>query len=461
MGSKHRGISRSNPATRVVLEKLRTSLWLVPGLMAIGAFALAAAANWADFLLSEADPAKMPIFLFTSPPNDAREVLATLLSSMVTMTSLVFSITMVVLSLAANQFGPRLIRSFMANSITQCVLGTFIMTSVYCLLELGAVGSTTDDRMHAFPSVSLAILLTLVSLIVLVIYLHFLARSIVSETIIKRLGMEIDDMLGELGDLPEELYAGADYTLLADLEHGAVFVGPQVDGFVQSIDMDALKKLGDDADVTIILSFRPGDYVIADGGGIAIQPGRHSTVDLPGRIDKAIVTGSRRTSTQDPEFVIRHLVEMAVRALSPGVNDPYTAVAVLAQLSAGLAHLMGRALPQGAITGRDGKVRVVVPQPTYASIVGAAFNQIRQNANGKPFVILHLIDAIHRITGHARNDEQLDILNEQLDAAEDAVGMIGSYDRNALEARANAAREAIEQARARLADQASRNERRP
>ncbi|WP_281433242.1 DUF2254 family protein [Pseudorhizobium tarimense] len=136
--------------------------------------------------------------------------------------------------------------------------------------------------------------------------------------------------------------------------------------------------------------------------------------ELQERVCRMIATGSRRTASQDPGFAIRHLVEMVVRASSPGVNDPYTAAAVLAQLSAGLAHLMKRALPQSFITGADGRLRIAVPSSTYATVIGAAFNLIRQDAAGKSFVILHLIEAILRIADHVRLPEQCDALGVSL-----------------------------------------------
>ncbi|MFN7103676.1 MAG: DUF2254 domain-containing protein [Pseudorhizobium sp.] len=443
----------ANPAVQVVWEKLRTSFWLVPSLMAVVALALAVAATWADFRLADANPASMPRFIFVSTPDGARDVLSTLLSSMITMTSLVFSITMVVLSLAANQFGPRLIRSFMSSPHTQFVLGTFVMTSVYCLLELGSVGSTTEDEMQAFPSVSLGLLLMLVSVLVLISFLHFLARSIVSETLIKGLGTEVADMVAELDDLPEDRNEQTAAALPQEFEREATFFGTRTDGFVQSIDLEGLKALAEDADVLVAFSFRPGDYVVADGGGIGVFPGRNCTPELQEHICRMIVVGSRRTATQDPEFAIRHLVEMAVRALSPGVNDPYTAVAVLAQLSAGLAHLMKRALPESVVTGTDGSPRIVIPGPTYASIIGVAFNQIRQNATGKPFVILHLIEAILRIADHVSLPEQGDILEEQLDAALAAGSGVGDFDMQAITGRAAAARTAINRQRQRLSQE--------
>ncbi|MCJ8518863.1 putative membrane protein [Pseudorhizobium tarimense] len=440
----------SSPGLKVVREKLRTSLWLVPTLMAITAIAISAAATSVDAVLADLDPAKVPIFVFVSTPSDARDVLSSLLTSMITMTSLVFSITMVVLSLAANQFGPRLIRSFMSARHTQLALGTFIMTSVYCLLQLASVGSSIKNDAEAYPSVSFGIALTLMSVLVLVAYLHFLARSIVSETVIKRLGSEITDMLSELDDLAEDRNNDPEKALPEGFDQNARFFGPSVDGFVQSIDVERLCELAQKSDVFIGFSFKPGDYVITDGGGIGIFPASRWTQDLQDQVCGAVVIGSRRTSTQDPEFAIRHLVEMAIRALSPGINDPYTAVAVLAQLSAGLAHLMRRALPSSVIAGSAGEPRIVLPRATYASLVGAAFNQIRQNAAGKPFVIMHLIEAIQRIADHAQLSQQCDLLDEHLSAVVEAVGDVGTLDQEAIRSRAEAAREAIAKAKTRI-----------
>jgi uncharacterized membrane protein len=444
----------SRPGFRVLREKLRTSLWLLPTLMGSVAVALSAAATSVDAVLADADPAGMPIFVFVSAAGDARDVLSSLLASMITMTSLVFSITMVVLSLAANQFGPRLIRSFMATRHTQLALGTFVMTSVYCLLQLASVGSSMKNDAEAYPSVSLGIALTLVSVLVLVLYLHFLARSIISETVIKRLGLEITDMLSELDEMAADRNHDSEDALPKGFEENSRFFGPRTDGFVQSVDLERLCEIAQKRNVFIAFSFRPGDYVIADGGGIGIFPAGRWSEDLQQQVCQAVVVGSRRTSTQDPEFAIRHLVEMAVRALSPGINDPYTAVAVLAQLSAGLAHLMHRALPSSVIKGADGDARIVLPRSTYASLVGAAFNQIRQNAIGKPFVIMHLMEAIQRVADHAQLPQQCDILDEHLAAAVDAVGDVGRFDQEAVRSRAEAAREAIAKAKTRIIGEA-------
>ncbi|WIJ24795.1 DUF2254 family protein [Devosia sp. RR2S18] len=153
------------------------------------------------------------------------------------------------------------------------------------------------------------------------------------------------------------------------------------------------------------------------------------------------VAGSSSHPTQDIEFSIRHLVEIAVRALSPGINDPYTAAAVINQLSASLSLLMGRAMPPAVLHDTAGKLRVSSARATYATLLSAGFNQIRQNAAGKPFVVIYLIEAIIRIADHVRLESQRSALQEQLNAIlSDARRDIpDGYDMETIGARAEAA----------------------
>lgn len=155
---------------------------------------------------------------------------------------------------------------------------------------------------------------------------------------------------------------------------------------------------------------------------------------------------------QDLEFGIRHLVEIAVRALSPGTNDPYTAVAVVHRLSASLARLMGRALPPGVFRDEEGTVRVVCSQPSYASLTAAAFDQIRQNGADKPLIVIHLLKALDRIAEHVRLPAQAEVLAAQLRiVAEDAEREIVSpSDQADMNARIKRTRQVLEEAQDRV-----------
>lgn len=385
---------------RITRDRLKTSFWFVPSVMALGSAVLIMAATMVERGLPF-DAGDAPWFLYVGDPADAQSVLVTLLGSMITMASLVFSITMVVLTLAAGQFGPRLIRSFMGNLQTQVVLGAFVMTIIYCLLALPAIEAREAAGRSPYVSVSIALALTVVSVALLILFLDALARSIVSETVIERVGHDLDHLLdayGSLGDPHREEVP--EQQVPVDLDQRAVHFGSSAAGYVQAIEFEAITELARKADVLVILYFRAGHYVVPGAPEMAVYPKERFTERLADQIRGMIITGVHRTPIQDADFSIRHLDEIAVRALSPAVNDPYSAVAVIDRLSASLCKLMGRALSPGVYRDREGAVRLLATPPSYAGLLGAAFNQIRQHGAGMPIIVLHLLEAIERIAQH-------------------------------------------------------------
>lgn len=397
-------------------DYLHTSFWFAPALMMLFGVALAAAAAELDRSLIGVNEA--PPLIYVSEQATAREILSTILSSLITMASLVFSITMVVLTLAASQFGPRLIRSFMASPQTQIVLGAFVMTIVYSLLTLASVGSRQTDGLSAYGTVSIAILLALVSVALLVLFLHVLARSILSETVISRVGAELDRMIGSLDRMRADADGGAPEEVPPFFDQEATFMGTRRAGYIQAIEYDELADVATDAGVLIVLRVRPGDFVAKDGRWIGVHPASKLTEQLAGRIEKLVLVGRHRTPLQDLEFGIRHLVEIAVRALSPSMNDPYTAISAVNQISSSLAGLMDRALPRAVYKDAQGTMRLNCPQPSYRTLISSGFDQIRQNGDDKPVVMLHLIEAIQRIAEHVQLPEQRNALSSQLELLE-------------------------------------------
>jgi uncharacterized membrane protein len=432
---------------RTAWDALRTSFWFVPALMGVGGGLVTALSLMLERTV-RIGAARAPWFVYVGAPDDARTVVSTLLSSMMTMVSLVFSITIVVLTLAANQFGPRLIRNFMASPQTQLVLGTFIMTIVHCLLALSAIGWRQEDEPLPFFTVSAAIVLSLISVGLLVLHLHVLARSIMSETVIARVGAELDDTLDSFGPL-RACQPDPGRALPHDFHERARFSGPATTGYVRAIEFDRLVDAARQADVLIGLTFRAGDYVVAHSDGIGIYPGDRATPELCAAVADAVEVGTDRTPVQDPDFAIRHLVEIAVRALSPGINDPYTAIAAINQLSASLARLMDRNLPDAVLHDREGTLRVLCPRPTYGSLIAAAFDQIRQNGGGKPVVVIHLLQAIERLAPHVRTDDQKHALLEELETILEtaARAVPDAADRSDIDRRADAASSALERRR--------------
>ena len=416
--SKQRTFTGGN-ACRARWDAVRTSLWFLPAIMGTLAIALTWSALVLDDWLGQGPDDSFPSLIYVSEPEQARELVGIILPSMMTMASLVFSITMVVLTLAASQFGPRLIRNFMGRLQTQLVLGTFVMTIIYSLLLLASIGPGVEGESRAYLSVTVAIGLTVLCVALLVLYIHGLGASIMSETLIEAVGSELDQGVRDLR--PHGGAAPPENVLPDDFAERAALCGVEASGYVQAIEFEGILEAARSADVMIGLYLRAGDFAIQNGRAFGIYPAERATPELARSVAALITLGAHRTPVQDLEFSIRHLVEIALRALSPSINDPYTAVSVIHRLSVSWPGLMNSAIPPGVFHDEEGDLRVVCPRPNYAALLNASFSQIRQNGADKPLILIHLLKTFKAVGYCARTDEQRTALREQIDAVlEDA-----------------------------------------
>ena len=389
---------------RASWDAVRTSLWLVPGLFFLAGIALAVAMLQLE-RGSTAGQIALGRWLSTGDGEDARTLLSTLLTAIITMASMAFSVTVVALSLAANTFGPRLIRTFRANLRTQLVLGTFVLAIVYLLLVLRAVEGASAPPEVPQIAVAVGSLLALLSVLALLAFIQGVATSIVADEVIRRVRSELDSAVSRLPDLAgtEEPASGP---LPPDFEDAAARIPLPREGYVQSVQFDEILAWAVKHDAVVRLDFRPGDFVVDGDAKVFVHPRPEDPARVRRELGRFIVSGQARTPTQDLEFAIRHLVEVAVRALSPGINDPFTALAVIDRLRGGLARLCAKQFPAETLRDADDEVRVTRRVPTYAGAVDAAFNQIRQAGSAKPAVLIHLLEAIGEIAEHAKMDEQ-------------------------------------------------------
>ncbi|MBM0104997.1 DUF2254 domain-containing protein [Steroidobacter sp. S1-65] len=419
---------------RVWLEKLRTGLWPIPLGMAAAALLLFNGAlaldglNWSEDVLRR-------WHLFSGSGDDARNLLSTLVGAIITMSSVVFSITIVVLSLAANQFGTRLIRTYMASLRTKLTLGLLAMTIIYCLVALRSVQKdmTTDAVPHVV--VSAAWLLGVACVLVLLFFLHFVSRSIMADEVIRCVANELTRIVTQLPPLEAATDSSEQATLPGDFDARSEIVRSRHEGYVQAVKYEQLLTLASRHDVHIQLGFRAGAFMCKDGWLGRVYPREALNQELATAIDEQILIGRRRTPTQDLEFMIRHLVDIALRALSPGINDANTSLVVIDRLRGALCQLAGKHIALPIYRDQNGVVRVVGKPNNYAGVLGAALNQIRQAAAEHPAVIIELIRALSRIGEHARLAAQRDALVEHARLARDAGvrATPDAYDQAAIE----------------------------
>ncbi|HEX2527687.1 MAG TPA: DUF2254 domain-containing protein [Geminicoccus sp.] len=397
----------------VVWDKVRTGLWPVPISMILLAGPLYAAASWADGMVSDAEGLRT-WWLHSGSGDDARNLLSTLVAAIITMSTLVFSITIVTLSLAANQFGSRLIRTYMTDMRTKLALGVFTMTIVYCLLALRSVEKDMPPGVVPHVVVTLGLVLGVCCVLTLLFFLHVVARSIMADEVIRRVADELEASVEQLPPLQQRRSEPDPAQVLPhDFDARLTILASKQEGYVQAVEHARLVELASKHDVVVRLEMRPGTFMCKDGWLAHVYPAEAVTPDFVEAFQEGFLIGTRRTPTQDLEFPIRHLVDIALRALSPGINDPNTAMVVIDYLRAALSRLMGKCLPPAIHLDKAGRARLIDKPNGYDDILAAALQQIRQSAAGHPDVIITLLRAIGRIGEHVRLPEQRDALLHQ------------------------------------------------
>lgn len=395
----------------ILWEILRTSIWPIPVVMLVLALALRGTAFWADARI-DGKTALSLWWLHSGSGDDARNLLSTLVTALITMASVMFSITMVVLSLAANRFGSRLVRTYMADIRTQVALGIYLMTVVYCLLVLRTVQMdlAAEDVPHI--AVTFGLGLALLCILTLLLFLHVIARSMVADDVIRRVAAELEKAMSELPPLERTL--ARNRTGQLKHEGAPVVIRSVEEGYVQAIDYDALREVASRHRVKLQMLCKAGAFMCRDGWLAELSPARAVDPEVEKLVQKAVEIGDRRTPTQDIEFLIRHLVDIALRALSPGINDPRTATVVIDHLRGALSHLVKKELHLTGWSDADGTLRVDGPDTTYAAVFDESFNQIRQVGAVQPAIVIHLLGAIDRLAEHIELPEQQESLIEHV-----------------------------------------------
>ncbi len=421
---------------------LHSSFWFLPSLMVGGAVALSMATIAVDETVTD-EWLQALGWAYTGGAEGASSVLGAIASSMITIAGVVFSMTLVALSLASSQLGPRLLRNFMRDTTTQVVLGTFVSTFVYCLLVLRTIRRADEVAFVPHLSVNIGVLFALVSVGVLIYFIHHVSISIQADQVIARVGKELTEEINRL--FPERVgqeqgspaIESIDTSIPEAFDREARPVLAGGDGYLQHIDGDALMTLATQADVLMRLERRSGQYVVSGRPLVMVWPGNQVTDHFAAQVNEAFALGNQRTSAQDVEFAIHQLVEIAVRALSPGINDPFTAVACVDRLGSALCRLAQRKMPSPYRHDEQHRLRVVVAPITFTEIVDTSFNQIRQYARPSAAVTIRLLEAIAVIAEAAHRPEDLAALRRHAEMIVRGAreGLPEGEDRRAVEDR--------------------------
>ncbi|HBU30333.1 MAG: hypothetical protein A2X71_07845 [Thiobacillus sp. GWE1_62_9] len=435
------------------LDRIRSSFWFLPAAMASGAMVLAFATVALETLVTDWLTLNWGL-TFTGGAEGASSLLGAIAGSMITIAGVVFSMTLVALSLASSQLGPRLLRNFMRDTTTQMVLGTFVATFLYCLLVLRTIRRAEETLFVPHLSVTLGVLLAVVSVGVLIYFIHHVSVSIQANEIVARVGKELIEEIEQL--FPENIGRGApripteppNADFLDRFEREASPIGSTGDGYLQFIDGDALMALAMQEDVVIRVERRPGHYVVATRPLALVWPGNRVTDHLMDRVNCAFALGNQRTSGQDIEFAVNQLVEIAIRALSPGVNDPFTAMTCVDRLGSALCRLAQQDVPSPYRYDTQDQLRVITPVFTFPDVTDAAFNQIRQYGRTSTAVTIRLLETIAEVAGSVhRSEDRIALLRHaKMIARGTGGGLPEDEDRQEVEKRFRSANRLLSEA---------------
>jgi uncharacterized membrane protein len=396
------------------LEELGDVFWLRPALLVAMGMGLGAAMTWAERMGLTESLASGGL-IYSGGEAGARSLLSAVASSSIGVAGTVFSITVAALSLAAGQMGPRLLRNFTRDPGNQIVLGTFLGTFAYALVLLRTVRSVQEGAFVPHLGVTGALVLALLCVAALVWFVHHIANSINVDTVI---GLVHAELLAAIASLE----TGTDTPSSTPPRAKGMPVRFGGNGYLRSLDEKALADWAVSCGVVLRLRVRPGDYLFPGAIVAEVEVGNNpeQLFDKRSSADEAFASavsiGDRQAAAQDLEFAVRQLVEVAVRALSPGINDPFTAMAVLERLGATLCAVADRRLPDPVLR-RNGREVLVRKVPDYDGLCDTMFHMIRQNSGGSAAVLIRLVETLQRVEEVERDPRRLATLRRHADWA--------------------------------------------
>lgn len=399
---------------------LRASYWFVPSIMAFLAIVLGAVMVWLD-----AGPGAGLLdglgWYQKAKPDGAHEVLSTIAGSMITVAGVVFSITIVAIAYAASQYGPRILTNFMSDRGNQVTLGTFIATFVYCLVVLRTIRGGDEGEFVPQLAVMVGLLLALCSIAVLIFFIHHVPRSIHINNVVARVGKQLlhsvekrfPAHIGKAVEEEEEKPSGGAAEQALVRGSNVVHIGAAANGYVEAVDDQTLLQTACRHELVLRLHQGPGDFVLRGQRLISAWPDRGVDKEIRRALQRSYSIGNSRTPTQDLFFLVDELVEIAARALSTGVNDPYTAITCLDWLAAAGAELGRRQNPSEHRVDENGALRVIAPPQSFPDFIKRGFGRMRQYVARDMNAAVHALDSLASISKQCELAKRRQTLREE------------------------------------------------
>jgi uncharacterized membrane protein len=422
-------------------EALRTNMWLIPAIESLAAVALFAVTVSIDGAAFHGG-IRLPSWVISGSPDAARQILSSLAGALITVVGVVFSVMIVALTLASQQFGPRMLRTFIRDRGSQVTLGTFVATFFYTMLTLISIGSTFVPHL----SVTVALGLTAIDLGVLIYFIHHIATAIQLPTVIASIAHDLARAI-DAETAPSTRDARADFRASSrglatsgSVTSGALATGPSLDGaalvsgpsaevlnarmdrsghvlcapasgYLRFVRNATLVRIAAECGAVIRLHHRPGHFITKGHPMATVWP-PEAAGKIGRRLETVHITGPLRTLSQDIAFGIDQLVEIAIRALSPAVNDTFTALTCIDWLGDSLCKIAVEWHPQPYHQDRLGAIRLITVPVSYERLVQRSFEKIRQASGGMPAVLIRQLDALYTVMAAAPADRSQVLLDQ-------------------------------------------------
>ena len=396
-------------------SNLRSSFWFMPTLIVVASIGFAVALIGADSTESDRWLARWPR-LFGAGAEGARGMMSTIAGSMMTVVGVTFSMILVVLALASSQYTSRILRNFMRSRVTQAVLGIFSGTFAYCLIVLRTIRSGDEGAFVPSLAVFFGLVLALGAIGTLMFFIHHVASSIQASSIIASVAQEtiaaIDRLFPQqLGQGPGE---GDDEQPLRPLgERKWQTVLARESGYVQSVNNAAILLLARHRKTIVRMEHGVGEFVVQDTTLVSVALDDPPDEETIAALQATFSISRHRAVEQDAAFGIRQIVDVALKALSPGINDTTTAVMCVDYLTVILARIASRQIPSSC-RYEQGQLRVITKGPNFESLLTESFDQIRSSAKGDAAIISRMLDALHTLAGLTASPHRRRALREQV-----------------------------------------------
>ncbi|HEU4653843.1 MAG TPA: DUF2254 domain-containing protein [Steroidobacteraceae bacterium] len=399
-----------------VWQRLTGSLWFVPGVIVFGAVAVAILLVDASTHVDSSVLAQYPR-VFGATPESSSKMLSTIAGAIITVAGVTFSVLVVAVAQASSQYTPRVLRNFMRDRLSQVTLGALVGVFIYCLVVLRTI--RTEEGQTFLPALAVlgALIFAVIAVALLVYFIHHIASTLEVGSIVANIAAETVAAIDrQYPDDANEDNAIASVRLISALDQGGMRWWPVESwstGYIQHVEFESLCALAHDAHCVVRLNYGAGDFTVAGGPMLQVLAAEPPDEKLISELRSRFVIDSYRTVYQDVGFGIRQMVDIANKALSPGINDPTTAITCIEYLSAIFVHLVAKRFEHSHRYIGE-RLCLIQPQRTFDEFLSDGFTEIRRSGSAQPRVLASVLRALELIALATRSSDRLHAVNEQL-----------------------------------------------